>query len=268
MSFPYVVPLTPKEVITTGLNQICPLGTAGRTADGRSYRYAKNGTVAISKGLVAQGPVPTNPWDNATFSYLSTAAGAVSITSTYSYIDINTTNTGSMTVAANFFKEGYLWVSSSSTESGQMIKIKSHTASSSATAGQYARFTMDDGYRLSQTIDSGSFVSVTKNLYDGVVVTPTALTGGVVGVPNCDVAASTTAIPVYFWLQTWGPCPVKSGDAITIGMQVTTSTQVDGHVDSASGTTELQVGNVVVGRTMGSGQTTSEFTLVHLTLEP
>ena len=274
MSFPYTVPLTPGEVITTSLKQICPLGTPGRTADGRSYRYAKNGTVALAKGLLVQSAIPVTTaaiWEAASFANLSTAAGTVAITSTYSYIDVNTTRAGSMTIAADFFKEGCLWVSGTSTESGQMMRIKAHTASSSGTAGQYARFTIDDGYKVTQLIDSGSWVSVQKNPYDAVITTPTAtLTGGIVGVPNCDVAASTTAIPVYFWAQTWGLCPIKADAVPGIGGIIISSTQLAGAIQ---GSTELTASvtyahRVPVGRGAGSAVTTDGFQLVHLTLEP
>ncbi len=273
MSFPFTAPLSPTDVRTpTSAQKGFPLGTRGETMDGRVYKYSKNGSAILSKGLLVQSEAGTDRFGDATLGYLSTAwpSGTTAISSTWAYLDLSVTRDSDMTVVADFFKDGWLWVSSSSTEGGQMVQLKGHTASSSNSASSYCRFTFADGHKFSQIVDTGSFIAVQKNEYDDVIVVPTAAaTAQMIGIPNSDVAANN-----YFWLQTWGPCPMKADTIIPDAAGVYNSTQLSGAICSVTSTTGGNTTSISpggphqVGRMAGMAMTDNEFVLVHLTLTP
>lgn len=284
MSFPYTVPLTPKEVRTATSTQRAPLGTRGQTADGRIFRYAKAGSTALVKGLLVQAEAAATQWENTTFSALSTAflteVGATTIPAGTTYLHLTATGDSNMSVAKDYFKEGWVWVSGTATCGGQMMKISTHLAASSgstgysATGGQlYIQF--EDGYALSEAIDTAAEVSVQKNLYDDVIVAATAPTAAVLGVPPCDVTGG-----YYFWLQTWGICAIKSEAEVIFGTNkyVTNSSQTAGCIAGATNCTGwisrgvYESNQIIIG--VGACSTaiavlqTSTFPLVHLTLSP
>lgn len=281
MSFPYTVPLTAREVRTPTSTQRAPLGTRGMDDNGRVFRYAKNGATALVKGYVCQAKVQTTAWGNTTASYLSTAflteLGTTSIPAGSTYLHLTATGDTDLTVTKDLFKDGWLWVSGTATSAGQLIKVKTHNVASSgstgysATGGQlYVQF--DNGYALSDVIDTAAEISICENEYDGVVVCATTATAELVGVPVCDVAVS-----YYFWLQTWGPCVLKSeAEAITSGKLVWNSTQTAGAVQSATASTDItgvdQIAGGPVGRVIQSSADAvlqaSCNILVHLTLAP
>jgi len=281
MSFPYTVPLTDKEVRTPTTTQRAPLGTRGATPDGRIFRYAKNGATALTKGLLCQGKVQTTAWSNTTASYISTAflteLGTTDIAAGTTYLHLTATGDTDLTVTKDLFKEGWIWVSGTATSAGQLMKIKTNNVASSgstgysATGGQlYVEF--EAGYALSDPIDTAAEVSVCENEYDGVVVSATTATAELVGVPAVNVAASR-----YFWIQTWGPCAMKSeAEAITSGKTVWNSTQTAGCIQGVTGSTDITgtdaIAGGIVGRIVQSSADAvlqaSCNILVHLTLAP
>jgi len=114
-----------------------------------------------------------------------------------------------------------------------------------------------------------------KNPYDSVIVAAVAPTAAVLGVPNVYVAAS-----YYFWLQTWGVCPVKSDTTVPFATNkyVINSSFTAGCICGATNSTRwiargvYETDLIAVG--YGAGSTAkavlqaSTFPLIHLTIAP
>lgn len=288
MSFPFTVPLTAREVRTPTSTQRAPLGTRGMTPDGRIFRYAQAGATALVKGLLVQAEVAATQWQNATFGAWSTAflteLGTTYVPTGTTYLHLTATGDSNMTLTKDYFKEGWVWVSGTATNGGQMMKIATNNVASSgstgygATGGQlYVQF--EAGYALSQPIDTAAEISMTKSLYKSVVVAVnTSPTAPIVGVPTTNVAAS-----YYFWLQTWGICAIKMDATVLSTSRLTNtyvvnSSSVDGALTPATESTDFMgtgtyVNNqIFVGVGAGSSGKAafeaSTFPLVHLTIAP
>ena len=143
MSFPFTVPLSQKEVVTPTSTQRAPLGTRGATSDGRIFRYCKNGGTALAKGYLIQAEVGATQWVNSTAGFWDTDHsagtafdGATSIAVGTTFVNLSATCDSDLTVAKDYFKEGWLIVSGTSTQSGQQMRIKTHNVASSGNKGQ------------------------------------------------------------------------------------------------------------------------------------
>lgn len=285
MSFPFTVPLSPKEVLTPTVAQRCPLGTRGQTADGRVYRYAKAGSTTLVKGLLVQAVAATTTWENATLAYFSTGflatLGTTYIPTGTTFVDLSATHSSGLTVAADFFKEGWFWVSGTATCGGQMMKVKTqaYAASSNSTGlcstGGKLRLMFEEGYTFSEPADTDAEVSVMKNLYDSVIVAIANPTAAVLGVPNCNVTGG-----YYFWLQTWGACAIKSDTTVAFATNkyLINSSWLGGYINGATNATGwisrgvYEQNQIAVGVGMQSTAVSvlqaSTFPLVNLTLAP
>jgi len=171
-----------------------PVGTRLQLGD-RTFYYAKAGEALVAGGLVqsaAKGGATTLQ----TYCAVSTAGtvGGKTVTVTIA----------SDTLTANQFKDGFLITDAGSAVQGggQCYKIKSHPAGSGNVT-----FTLYDKQVVA--ISTNAKVSLVANKYRGVIRAPaTTATGIPVGVP---LIAVTSAY--YFWLQTWGICPVRGPEA-------------------------------------------------------
>jgi len=287
MSFPFTVPLSQKEVVTPTSNQRAPLGTRGATADGRVFRYSKNGSTALAKGYLVSVKAHTTQWGNSTAGFWDTDhsantafAGATSIAAGTTFVNLSATCDSDLYVAKDHFKEGWLIVSGTSTQSGQMMKIKTHNVASSGSTGYQATggklyVEFEDGYSLVEAIDSADEVSMIENEFYGLVVTPTQAASAIVG-----ASVSTVSADYYFWCQTWGIAAIKSeAEAITaMGGAVCNSTQTAGTIQGVTGSTDgpkadASTGAIeIVGKLVSSSGLSvleaSTFVFVNLTLNP
>ena len=219
------------------------LGDVKEMEDGRKFRLCQNYTSVLVPGKVVQGPA-LNTYDE------NIAIGTAAVGDTT--LDVTVHASYGATVAANDFKDGYFVVSAGTGELGHGRKIKANTA---AVVGADTTLTFYDA--LTDTISAASLGAWCKNPYKKVVLD--AGTSKVVGVPVCDVAASTSTVPVYFWAQTSGPCPMISGGALVAGDSVMTSS---GTVIAATGTTPS-----LVGIAMQTCTDTTEGSWINLNLE-
>lgn len=193
------------------------LGTRMVLDDGRVYRYSKSGAaitigkvcsialqsagLAIDNLCSAVSARTTAQWDAGTNTVIVATTASAS-TATHIY--------------ANRFNDGYVWMTDQAGE-GQLLQIKSHGTSASGGSTRVAITAYEDDL-LTVALTTASQVGLIKNLYDGVI-THTGTTGGgpAVGVTPVAVGAANT----YFWLQTWGPCPVLMGATLPLtGEQV------------------------------------------------
>jgi len=108
-------------------------------------------------------------------------------------------------VAADGFRDGYMIVGSTDTAEAQFATLGSHGALASSTILTNAnKINIPDGLDIALPTETDCWPRLVPNPYKGVIVTADEdFVGGVLGVPIVAVALS-----YFFWVQTWGPCPV------------------------------------------------------------
>lgn len=186
------------------------LGTR-RAHDGKVFRFAKCDTgTALIAGDLLQSAAYGGSLSSTQGGHDLVIATASTVGANFGYATLNSTGT----YAANYYKDGYYIVSDGSAVQGcgQMKKILSHPATTSS--GASCKFTFDD--TLEVLISTSGKAGIIKNLYDDVILAPTTMTGVSVGVPPVAVPVATP----YFWLQTWGLCPLEIKTAMTAGTTV------------------------------------------------
>lgn len=215
-------------------------GSKYDTQDGRTFALVQNAGVALVSGVLVQGPVAIGA--NHTGLTLSTAAiGATTITATL----------GGTAVTANQYAGGYL-VISAGTGIGQTLQIASHPAAALSTT---VVLTLADPLKVATlTSDSKGTLALPQfgsaNGVDvrtsGVVISPTTATGPTLGVTVSPIAASTSTIPSYGYIQTWGPVACLNDSATAIGLDVMPSSAVAGAVLTYVVATRNRVGTATV----------------------
>jgi len=194
------------------------LGEKMYTADGRAFRYAKAGAVALVSGSLLQGPAEAT--GNQSRIVAAAAVGATSVTTT-----------DTVTVTANQYAGGFVVVTGEAgTGTGWQYRIKSHPAATAAVC----TFTLEDPIQVALT--AATQVDLVANLYNGVIINPTTASGAVVGVAINEVTAGQ-----YGWIQVEGLCTVYQEGTTTVGGLVVASNGSAGAVEkAANGSTELQ----------------------------
>lgn len=162
------------------------LGALAFDEFGNRYRYVKNGGVALAAGhLLQEAAEDTNFRSMAVDTAAAIGATEVSVT------------LGGTAVTADLFKDGHLYVESS-TGLGQHFRILSHEVQTSTTGS--CNFTIDRPLKVALT--TSSQVTVRKSAYDSVVDFPVTPTGGAVG-----IALYAMTISYYGWIQSGGDVP-------------------------------------------------------------
>ena len=183
---------TGQSIYKSSSVQLAELGARLVVGD-RVFRYAQIGGVVANVGDVMQANIApsvpvtaggTSPADGKQFVFFHTASGA----------------------AANLYAEGHLHcVSGTANNMGQMYRVKSHPLIATDTAGT---ITLYDPLLTTENITDKW--QLTKNQYKGVTQCTAGL--GAVVTPGVLVCIATTND--YVWLQTWGPCAVKSQTSV------------------------------------------------------
>ena len=217
---------TAGQFLRSSTTQEYALGTRAVTRDGRVFRYAKVGAVALVVGSVYQGPAPIANHINS-----SVAAASVGDTSL-------TVTPGNTAGAANLYAEGHAIISTTPGV-GYAYGISGHAAIVASTAFTLNLF-KDEPIQVALT--TASKVDLMQNPYSAVVVTPTTVTSAVVGVAVYAAAASE-----FCWLQTWGPCAVLIDGTPAVGNAVSPSGSVGGAAAINSGTLPILGEMLVVG---------------------
>jgi len=175
--------------------QVCTLGHRIAFADGRVFRYAKAGAVALAPGkFVKAGHT------NHSINTVVNAAVAVGNNNVV-------VRTGA---ACTTGAEGYLQTNDAAGE-GHLYKIKTTAANSTTVA--YTDVTLYDPIATA-LVAATSEVSILSNPYEQCEIV-SAAGELVVGVPPITVTAE-----YYFWLQTWGLASVLSNNTPTAGYVV------------------------------------------------
>lgn len=193
-SGPTKYPAYPRQAIfEASETQKFDIGARYVAKDGRVFRYARAGAVALAAGELQTSPAFGG--SSATIQSDMTVVLAI-IGARTVFI---TTKTDATTI--NQFADGYLAVSDG-TGQGEMYKIIANAAGSAGSL----RFDLDRGLSTAW-VAANTKVSIMTNPYNLIVQSPvTTAIGLPLGVPM-------VAIPIkyYGWIQTWGMACVLVG---------------------------------------------------------
>lgn len=196
------------------------LGSVGRTADGRVYRYAKAGASDLAPGKLAVNSDLNADVTNKTIA-ASAAIGAKSVV-----IDAGGA------IVADAYADGFLTINDATGE-GITYAVSGNTGVSGA--GEVT-VSLKEPLKVAVTVDV-SEATLKASPFSGLVISATDQADLPVGVPNVTITAG------YFgWVQTQGECAVLADEAVTKGLALTTGTGVAGAVEAYDGVGEHIIG--------------------------
>jgi len=243
-----VGPIPPKQgIYEMSETAKATLSTRLAFADGRVFRYAKAGATNLAPGKICKVGALVAQNNKAVAAVVAVGGKTVVLTTS-----------SAITTAA----EGFLTIND---VDGEGIIYKIRKTAANATTSTSTDVTIYDSIATALTTNSEG--TVIYNPYEQVEIV-SAQADIIVGVPPITVTAE-----YYFWLQTWGPCPVWSNNTPAAGYMVCAS--VSGSV--AGSTTTLpwigtgagvsNMAGMVIGYQMQLGVDT-EYKLVHLMIAP
>jgi len=190
----------PKQgIYETSSTQEYEHGTKLTYPDGRVFRYAENGAVALTKGLMTTSEALYSRATNEAQSTYGTSASVGDVE-----IDVDVTTGG--TWSDNAYAGGYVVVNDEDAE-GDIYRILATEINSSDDT--LLRVRLETPIRTAWA--AATEITFVKAAWKDVVVMPTTAEGTSAGVPLVTIAVS------YFgWLQTGGYCPMKVDDGDTI----------------------------------------------------
>lgn len=212
------------EISATPVHEI---GERLALRDGRVFRYARNGAVALAPGTVVQMDVGVYNSDAAQIansSLITLAVDTVAAGATQATVTIS----GLSAIDANMYSGALLM----NDTTGYCYRILSHPAV--AASGTSIVLTLDDTVLV--TFGASDTASIIPNPYAATciqVASASAQTGAPVGVSPMVVTAQ-----YYYWVQTWGTCCTLiegTSASLEIGAGVGIGT-VAGSVESIVGT--------------------------------
>lgn len=211
------------------------LGGMATTGDGRYFRFATAGAVALVPGKLQQASAEITANQNLT-------AVAASIG------DLTISASTTVTITANQYTGGWALITTSAGV-GYQYGISGHAAFTAAAP----TLTLSDPIQVALT--TGSRIDLVANPYAGVVVNPTTATSTPVG-----VAVAATPIGYYGWVQTRGVANVLADGTVTVGTAVVASNATAGAVEALTGV-QAPVGIAV------TGIATTEYGAINLLLD-
>lgn len=201
-----------------------PLGQVAYTSDGRQFRYAQAGAVALTAGQLMQIP-----------AVISSHQALVTVAAPVQSVKVTVT-LGGAAATADQYRDGYLVIrDTNTTGAGQAFPITGNSAQTSTTGN--ADIYIGEG--VTEALTAASVSNLELSPYRGVLVSTTAdTTERVVGVPQVDTPASN-----FVWLQTVGVSSVLAQGAIVKGTGAIKSASVAGAATTeAAGTITQRVG--------------------------
>jgi len=200
--------ITEQGIMQESETQRLPLGAKLELADGRIFRYCKNGAVALAAGKTIQSVIVATERDDAINAAAVVAIGA----KTFAFTAVGA-------ITADQFAEGFAHIVNDTGE-GLQYKIKSNTA---AGAAADCVVTLYDPIitALAATTD----VILSSSQYSGVVLAADDLSF-IIGVPVIPVTAN-----YYFWAQSGGVAMVLQNGSTGVA-----TTEREVYADVAAGT--------------------------------
>ncbi len=193
---------------SSSADQYHKLGELVFANDGRAFRYAK---ADASTALVA-GNIYSSAAEDTDTQDMTAVAAAVG--------DLSIVSTSTVTVTANEYAEGFILVSVTPGV-GRQYKVKGHAAFTSAAP----TFNLDEPLVVALTTTSR--LDAYANPFNGVIVSPTTITGPVVG-----AAVHPIAVSQFGWLQVLGDACLEAQNACTVGLPVIASNDDAGCVET------------------------------------
>ena len=230
----YTLRNAPQRENERSLSQKAPLGSFYIAPDGRQFRYARNGAVALSGAVLVQVGVGVLSADTIGLNAAAPFNGD-GLTVGAKAVGVPVVNNN---YAANTFTEGY--IGGGTAASGLLGRIGGHGALVAAAANDI--YFLDP---LNAVITSGAGrTNLLANPYSAVIVCPAS------GPSRAVMGATQFAISAneYFWLLVQGVCHIHHTATPVEGSAVTPSLTVAGAVDPATAyaATTIHVG-VVIG---------------------
>ncbi len=233
------------------LDALC--GVKFSTTDGRTVAIVRNAAVALATGVLLQTPAEVTAHEKLAMTVPAAYPGTVGST------QILVTN-GNTVVKENFFRGGYVIIASS-TGIGQTLQIASNAPAAAA-----ATFVVTLIDPVQVALSATSTVTLFRNPYIDVVISPSSATGAPIGVTIYPVAASTAisfdatsgaqtvaGTPVYAFIVTHGPVGILVDSTVTnVGYPIGRSAATNGAVGVATLTTVPQIG--IAMQTLTSAQ--------------
>lgn len=197
----------PIDVQDTSTTQEMNLGSNVVTPDGRAYRYAKAGAVALVAGSLQTAPGNIADHTDKVASAV-VAIGAQEITITL----------GGTLVTANQYAEGVIVITNNVGE-GHAYTIKSHPA---AIASANLTVTLDDNESVLVALTTASTCTLVSNQYNGTLVyNGTSIGGAPIGLAPIDVVALS-----FYWMQTRGVGSMLNEAGTAVGLDISASNAV------------------------------------------
>lgn len=204
-----------------------------------TYRYVKAGASNLAVGkLVVNADADTNVVNKTVAR--TYAAGVTSVV----------VDTGG-TIVADAYVDGTFTISDATGE-GVNYRVTGNTG---VTGAGEITLTLAQPTTVALTIDVSEY-TLTKNLWDSVVISATDQADMAVGVPNVAITAAN-----FGWVQTGGTCAVLADEAVTRGLALTIGTGTAGAVEALDAAGEPQIG--VARDTLVD----TEYTSVFLTID-
>lgn len=242
-----------------------PLGTQLVVRDGRKFRYASVGATTLTVGNVIQASI------NLTTDQNMSAAASTTVNP---YTGVATTNGlggaaiglthGAATVIANFFAEGYIYVSVTP-GGGDYYKVAAHVALANGAGTPPDVVNLWPGHKIRRALtDTTSKVNLLSNPYSRVIQLPATLQTGVIAGIAVTPLTGAAGRGNFGWLQTRGACGVlTAAGTVVVGQPAIVATTA-GAVDLV--TTTNIVTSTIVGQFMRIGASAG-WSLVYVTLD-
>jgi hypothetical protein len=217
--------LTATDLSSTTTSKQESYAAVGVTSDGRRYRYGAAGGAVTAGNLVIAPSLVANH-QNITVQ-TAAAAGATTV-----YVTL-----GATAATADQYAEGQLVVGVDNSGVPVTRKVKGNTSGNSGTVIQVF---LDQKEPLLNALTTSNVVSLSPNLFNGVVASATA------GLP---VGVAVTSVPSgsFGWFQVFGPVGVvnDAAGALSALGKIKQSATVAGAVVASTVATDIQVGYVV-----------------------
>lgn len=211
----------PQDLYVSTTTAQTDLGALAFTPDGRAFRYAYAGGVALVAGTLLQSAAETTGWEN-----LTAVAAAVG--------DTQIVSTSTITATANQLAGGYALISVTP-GIGQLYGISGHAAYSAAAP----TINLTEPVRVALT--TSSRIDLVASPYSGVIINPATATAAPVG-----VAVVATPINNYGWIQVGGVANILNDGGSTVGTNVSASNGTAGAVEAAV-TAQAAIGVALTG---------------------
>lgn len=211
------------------------VGLKFASTDSRIFTLVQNAGTALASGVLIQGPATIGA-NHIGLTTATAATGASSLTVTL----------GGTLVTANQYAGGFATLSAG-LGIGETLKIASHPAA--GTTGALV-LTLED--TISVNIDATTKTDLNLNAYgssngtdvrtSGVIIAPSgAATGQEIGVSLYPIAASTSTVPSYGWIQSKGAVACLAAGTATAGLGLMIGA-VNGAVSTQVVATQSQIG--------------------------